>query len=99
MTDRTTELTPKQSAFCRAVVSGQTLSDSYRVLTKLREFMETAQPSDSAKIRAAELLGKSIGLFKDVTVTEKPVLSVAELEKKLERKLKAYFDKPDDAVH
>lgn len=32
--------------------------------------MTTATPSDGQKIRAAELLGKSIGLFKDVTVTD-----------------------------
>lgn len=30
MANRTTDLTPKQQHFCRAVVSGQTLSDSYR---------------------------------------------------------------------
>ena len=30
MTNRTNDLTPKQLHFCRAVVSGQTLSDSYR---------------------------------------------------------------------
>ena len=37
-----------------------------QVLTKLVAMMETGTPQDSAKLRAAELLGKSIGLFKDV---------------------------------
>ena len=37
-----------------------------QVLTKLVNFMDNATPQDSAKLRAAELLGKSIGLFKDV---------------------------------
>ena len=46
------------------------LSDRERVLTMLREFAETAQPSDSAKIRACELIGKSIGLFKHVVETK-----------------------------
>jgi hypothetical protein len=140
MAKRIIDLTPKQLHFCRAVVSGRTMSDAYReayntsnmkpasihreasvlmshpmvtqrvqrlqgqkdravvassltdrerVLDKLREFMETAQPSDSAKIRAAELLGKSIGLFKDVTITEKPVRTAEELKEELNRRLTA----------
>ena len=52
------------------VVLASNLSDRERVLAMLREFMETAQPSDSAKIRACELLGKSIGLLKHVVETK-----------------------------
>lgn len=37
-----------------------------KVLNKLVEMMDTATPQDSAKLRAAELLGKSVGLFKEV---------------------------------
>jgi len=121
MANRTNNLTAKQRHFCRAAVSGCTMSDAYReayntsnmkpatihreahmlmshpkiatrveslqgakdravlasnlsdrerVLAMLREFMETAQPSDSAKIRACELLGKSVGLFKHVVETK-----------------------------
>lgn len=58
--------------------------------------MDHAAPSDGAKIRAAELLGKSIGLFKDVTVTEKPLRTAEELTEELHRKLAALAD---DAVH
>ena len=77
-----------QKAKDRAVVASA-ISDRERVLDKLRHFMEHAEPSDGAKIRAAELVGKSIGLFKDVTVTEEPVRTVEELREKLERKLVA----------
>ena len=145
MTNRTKDLTPKQFHFCRAAVSGQTLSDSYResysagnmsaasihreasllmsnptitqrvqrlqkaldratvassltdrekVLEKLRYFMNEATPQDSSKIRAAELLGKSIGLFTDVIESKgQPDLSPAELRATLEQKLTALLDK------
>ena len=49
----------------RAVIASS-LSDRERVLDKLRYFMDHAGPGDGTKIRAAELLGKSVGLFKDV---------------------------------
>lgn len=51
----------KEKALIRSTVG---LKD--QVLTKLVGFMDNATPQDSAKLRAAELLGKSIGLFKDV---------------------------------
>ena len=51
----------KEQALIRSTVGLKS-----QVLTKLVHFMDNAQPSDSAKLRAAELLGKSIGLFKDV---------------------------------
>ncbi len=152
MASRTNDLTPKQQTFCRSVVAGQSLSDSYksaysasrmsngavyveasrlmtnpkvtlrvealnrvkdravvasaitdqqRVLTKLRYLMDHAVPSDSAKLRAAELLGKSIGLFKDVQVQQEPEQSSEEIQKELEELLARYEVKvvPDDAVH
>ena len=46
------------------------ISDKTRVLEKLRDWMNTAEPSDTNKIAAARLLGQSVGLFKDVTITE-----------------------------
>jgi hypothetical protein len=33
--------------------------------------MDNAQPSDSMKVRSAELLGKSVGLFKEVIQDER----------------------------
>ena len=68
------------------------LSDRDRVLEKLRTWMENAEATDGNKIRAAELLGKSVGLFKDVTISsdsERPSHEVAaEIEQRLERLIK-----------
>jgi hypothetical protein len=44
------------------------LSDKESVLEVLRDKMRTAD-SDSNKLRAAELLGKTVGLFRDVVET------------------------------
>ena len=66
----------------------QGLSDRERVLQKLRNWIDSAEPTDSNKLRAAEMLGKSVGLFRDVTetvTTDRDADSVAsELERRLE---------------
>ena len=51
----------KEAALIRSEVSLRE-----KVLTKLESFMDSATPQDASKIRAAELLGKSIGLFTEV---------------------------------
>jgi len=54
----------------RAVVASA-VTDRERVLSKLRGWMDEAEPSDSVKVRAAELLGKSANLFAtDITVND-----------------------------
>lgn len=50
-------------------ILASSLSDRERVLSKLRQWTDTAEPADGNKIRAAELLGKSVGLFRDVVET------------------------------
>ena len=61
-----------------------------KVLNKLISLMETSTPQDSSKIRAAELLGKSLGLFKEVIednrekLPESPEQLTALLQEKLE---------------
>ena len=50
-------------------ILASSLSDRERVLSKLRHWTDTAEQGDSNKIRAAELLGKSVGLFRDVVET------------------------------
>ena len=61
--------------------------------------MRTATPADSAKIRAAELLGKSVGLFKDV-VESKRQRSPEEIKKELDRRLSMLEDSDGtDMVH
>ena len=66
----------------------QGLSDKDKVLESLRKWMTSAEPTDSNKLRAAELLGKSVGLFKEVTATvsiDRDAESVAsEIERRLE---------------
>ena len=64
------------------------LSDRDKVLEKLRSWIDNAEPTDSNKLRAAELLGKSVGMFKEVTETvsiDRDAESVAsEIERRLE---------------
>jgi hypothetical protein len=68
------------------------LSDRERVLTKLRVMLDTEEggPAVTAQLRAAELLGKSVGLFKDVQVQEVP-RSAEEIQAELEERLARYF--------
>ena len=64
------------------------LSDRERVLSKLRHWTEAAEAGDSNKIRAAELLGKSVGLFRDVVETSESKSSdelLSDLEAMLEQ--------------
>ena len=64
------------------------LSDRERVLSKLRHWLDRAESGDSNRIRSAELLGKSVGLFKDVVETTDSRTSdelLAELDAMLEQ--------------
>ena len=68
-------------------ILASSLSDRERVLSKLRQWTDSAEPADGNKIRAAELLGKSVGLFRDVVETSESLSSdelLAELETMLE---------------
>ena len=82
----------KEQAIVRSSVQIKT-----KVLRKLEEFMDNATPNDSAKIRAAELLGKSIGLFKDVIDDSRNAdKSPEELTAILEQKLMALAAEESD---
>ena len=68
-------------------ILASSLSDRERVLSKLRQWTDSAEAGDSNKIRAAELLGKSVGLFRDVIETSESRSSdelLAELEAMIE---------------
>ncbi len=65
----------------------QGLSDRDRVLEKLRTWIDSAEPTDSNKLRAAELLGKSVGLFKEVTETVSIDRDSDSISMELERRL------------
>jgi hypothetical protein len=72
-------------------VIASAVSDRERVLRRLRELLENAEgtPAEQVALRAADLLGKSIGLYRDVQVIEKPQRSAAELKQELEERLTA----------
>jgi hypothetical protein len=65
------------------------LSDRERVLRLLRDWTESATPQDSNKLRAAELLGKASGMFKEVTLDADPVesMSAEEIKEALSRRI------------
>ncbi len=62
------------------------VSDKDRALEKFRQLIDEGT-TDQSQLRAAELLGKSVGLFKDVQVQEEQRSSAeiwAELKERLE---------------
>ena len=63
------------------------LGDRDRVLQKLRYLLDHGTKDDTAKLKAAELLGKSVGLFRDVVETNDTALSADELRAQLEARL------------
>ena len=73
------------------------ISDAERVKAKLREWIDTATPVDSNRIRAAELLGKASGIFvgNEVVIVDRSPEEIAEeLSQRLEQALAAKL--PDD---
>jgi hypothetical protein len=84
----------------RAVVASA-LSDRDKVLSKLRVWLEGTEVTDSNRIRVAELLGRSSGLFAtdiNVTTRERDSSAVAaEIEQRLAALLVSTADAPEDA--
>ena len=84
----------------RAVVASA-LSDRDKVLGKLRLWIDGTEETDSNRIRVAELLGRSSGLFAtDINVTTKERDSsavAAEIEQRLAALLGSTVDAPEDA--
>ena len=78
----TTRIETLQNTQDRALVACS-LSDKESVLETLRDKMKNAD-SDSNKLRAAELLGKTVGLFKADVVDDKPQKTTAELQAELQ---------------
>ena len=77
-------------------ILASSLSDRERVLSRLRQWTDSAEAGDSNKIRAAELLGKSVGLFRDVVETSES-RSSDELLAELETMLESVADDQSDA--
>ena len=74
----------------------QAVGDRERVLEALRGWMLTAEPSDSAKISAAKLLGETQGMFKQHQTVE-TVRSSDELLAELDSLLDQVSDQPEDS--
>tara|TARA_R100001132_G_C3269077_1_gene91382 strand:- start:1200 stop:1706 length:507 start_codon:yes stop_codon:yes gene_type:complete len=75
------------------------VSDADLVLQKLREWVDTATPVDSNRIRAAELLGKSANLFagSEVVIVDRSPEEIAEeLRQRLESALSAELSADDE---
>jgi hypothetical protein len=84
----------------RAVVASA-LTDRDKVLSKLRVWLEGTELTDSNRLRAAELLGRSSGLFAtdiNVTTRERDSSAVAaEIEHRLAALIGSTADAPEDA--
>ncbi len=84
-----------QRAKDRAVVAS-VVSDRERVLAKLRALLDNPDGTSAEQVmlRAADLLGKSVGLYKDVveTVVQR---TPAEITAELDELMARYAKKPD----
>lgn len=72
----------REQAVIRAAVT-----DRERVVSFLREMMLQAAPTDAQKIRAAELLGKTAGLFNNDTRGTDNKDNIQDLQHELHKKL------------
>ena len=77
-------------------ILASSVSDRERVLSKLRHWMDHGEAGDSNRIRSAELLGKSVGLFRDVVETSES-RSSDDLLAELEAMIEASADDQSDA--
>jgi len=71
------------------------VNDREKVLSRLREWMDTAEPSDTNRIQSAKLLGQTVGLFKDVTITE-DARSSNDIARQLEDRLASLLEGSDN---
>ena len=57
------------------------------IIRKLEEFMNNEEFSDTARVRSAELIGKSLSMFTNVTEIKESDKSAVEVEEQLREKL------------
>ena len=57
------------------------------IIRKLEEFMNNEEFSDTARVRSAELIGKSLSMFTNVTEIKESDKSSVEVEQQLREKL------------
>ena len=87
------ELVKNKVASCIEAADKKVVSDRIvtreKVLETLTRLMQEGQPSDTPKIRAAELLGKHHGIFAERVVLEPPEKTSDELAAEINQLLKA----------
>ena len=97
--DITVRVESLQRAKDRAVIASS-LSDGEKVKTKLRELLDnpTGTPAEHVALRACDLLGKTVGLYKDVieTVVQR---SPDEIQAEIVELYEKYKDKLEESVH
>ena len=71
------------------------INDREKVLSRLRYFLDHAENTDSTKLVAAKLLGQTVGLFKDVTITE-DARSPDDIARQLEDRLANLLEGSDN---
>ncbi len=77
-------------------VSASLVNDREKVLERLREWMDNAEPTDTNKLKAAQLLGQTVGMFKDVVETNSGDRDSTSVAAEIERRLAALQAKADD---
>jgi len=84
----------------RRIVEVSTVSDRDMLIKLLRSWSTGEESATSSQLRAAELLGKACGLYRDVVEDhrERPAQAIAaELESKLSSLLQASRSQPEQA--
>ena len=76
-------------------IAASMVNDRDRVLERLRQWMDDAEPTDTNKIKAAQLLGQSVGMFKDVIETNTNDRESSEIAVEIERRLAALQDRAE----
>ena len=85
----------RDKAFIRSSTDMKT-----KVLKQLETFMESADPTDNVRLRATELLGKSVGLFKEVIEDSRNTLRTSdEIEAEVLAKLAIMLEPEDHTSH
>ena len=79
----------------RQSIAASMVGDRDRVLERLRQWMDDAEPTDTNKIKAAQLLGQSVGMFKDVIETSTNDRESSEIAVEIERRLAALQDRAE----
>jgi hypothetical protein len=76
-----------------AAVVQERIASREEVLQTLTGYMNSGEPRDSVKLRAAELMGKHYGLFTERIEAVPPKRSAEEIKAELEERLTKYLGK------